>query len=218
MSRWDQKTEGHSRSRRDRPRSRSRSRSRSSSPVERRLREIEEEDRRRHKEQLLKHNPLRPLPNCLQRRKDSGDSSSSSSGDSGDDGSQSKTAPAPPSPPTSSVKPKMGFSFQKPASNAKAAATSFSLQKPKPMAIQMKLGTAPKKESPKLLKPVANAFAGSDSDDEPEEMPAECRMRMRNIGRETPTSSGPNSFGKTKHGFCDSKKIFEKKLNTMTDS
>lgn len=50
------------------------------------MREIEEEDRRRHKEQLLKHNPLRPLPNCLQRRKDSGDSSNSSSGDSGDDG------------------------------------------------------------------------------------------------------------------------------------
>lgn len=91
-------------------------------------------------------------------------------------------------------------------------------QKPKPMAIQMKLGAAPKKETPKLLKPVANAFAAEDSDDEPEEMPAECRMRMRNIGRDTPTSSGPNSFGKTKHGFCDAKKIFEKKLNTLNDS
>lgn len=43
-------------------------------------------------------------------------------------------------------------------------------------------------------------------------MPAEARMRMRNIGRETPTSAGPNSFGKTKQGFCDSKKIFEKTL------
>lgn len=29
---------------------------------------------------------------------------------------------------------------------------------------------------------------------------------------DTPTSSGPNSFGKTKQGFCDVKKIFEKTL------
>lgn len=30
--------------------------------------------------------------------------------------------------------------------------------------------------------------------------------------RETPTSAGPNSFGKTKQGFCDAKKVFEKNL------
>lgn len=30
--------------------------------------------------------------------------------------------------------------------------------------------------------------------------------------RETPTSAGPNSFGKTKQGFCDAKSVFEKKL------
>lgn len=59
---------------------------------------------------------------------------------------------------------------------------------------------------------VASVFNADDDDDEPEEMPAEARMRMRNIGRETPTSAGPNSFGKTKQGFCDSKKIFEKTL------
>lgn len=57
---------------------------------------------------------------------------------------------------------------------------------------------------------VASVF--NDEEEEPEEMPAEARMRMRNIGRETPTSAGPNSFGKTKQGFCDSKKIFEKTL------
>jgi hypothetical protein len=43
-------------------------------------------------------------------------------------------------------------------------------------------------------------------------MPAECRMRMKNIGTKTFTSSGPNSFGKTKIRFVDSKKMFEKKL------
>lgn len=30
--------------------------------------------------------------------------------------------------------------------------------------------------------------------------------------RDTPTSAGPNSFGKTKQGFCDAKKVFEKSL------
>lgn len=74
--------------------------------------------------------------------------------------------------------------------------------------IQMKL-TTNKTTDPKKLK-VASAFADDSSDDEVEEMPAECRMRMRNIGRDTPTSSGPNSFGKTKQGFCDSNKIFER--------
>ncbi|XP_055704828.1 PEST proteolytic signal-containing nuclear protein-like isoform X2 [Phlebotomus papatasi] len=79
---------------------------------------------------------------------------------------------------------------------------------PKP-GIQMKLNPTGRSDTGKLT--VASAF-NADSDDEVEEMPAECRMRMRNIGRDTPTSSGPNSFGKTKQGFCDSKKIFEKTL------
>lgn len=61
-------------------------------------------------------------------------------------------------------------------------------------------------------KPTVASVFNADEEEEPEEMPAEARMRMRNIGRETPTSAGPNSFGKTKQGFCDSKKIFEKTL------
>lgn len=81
-----------------------------------------------------------------------------------------------------------------------------------PPVIQIKLPTVPKQqEAPKKLA-VASAFANDSDDDDVEEMPAECRMRMRNIGRDTPTSSGPNSFGKTKQGFCDSKKIFERTL------
>ncbi|XP_024946031.1 PEST proteolytic signal-containing nuclear protein [Cephus cinctus] len=81
--------------------------------------------------------------------------------------------------------------------------------------IQIKLGSASKPISKPaaVQKPtVASVFNADDDDEEPEEMPAEARMRMRNIGRETPTSAGPNSFGKTKQGFCDSKKIFEKTL------
>lgn len=51
------------------------------------------------------------------------------------------------------------------------------------MSIQMKLGSMKSKSDsnkPKLS--VAAAF-NQDSDDEPEEMPPEARMRMRNVGR-----------------------------------
>ena len=47
---------------------------------------------------------------------------------------------------------------------------------------------------------------------EEEEMPFEAKMRMRNIGRETPTASGPNSFGKGKMGFCDRRALIKKEL------
>lgn len=77
----------------------------------------------------------------------------------------------------------------------------------------MKLGSvstaiAVNKPEPKKLV-VSSVFGGEDDSDN-EEMPAFASMRMKNIGRKTPTSSGPNSFGKTKNGFCDQKKIFEK--------
>ncbi|KAL1441504.1 hypothetical protein MTO96_008473 [Rhipicephalus appendiculatus] len=66
---------------------------------------------------------------------------------------------------------------------------------------------------------VAEAF--NQSSDEEEEMPPEAKMRMRNIGRDTPTSAGPNSFGKTRKGFCDIKKVFERdlksKMNEVAD-
>ncbi|CAH1959282.1 unnamed protein product [Acanthoscelides obtectus] len=88
----------------------------------------------------------------------------------------------------------------------------------KSMSIQIKLGSMKKEKQtvkPKLT--VAAAF-NQDSDSEPEEMPPEARMRMRNIGRDTPTSSGPNSFGKTKQGFSDAKKMFEKNLKEAMES
>lgn len=50
----------------------------------------------------------------------------------------------------------------------------------KSMSIQMKLGAKRDSMKPKLS--VAAAF-NQDSDSEPEEMPPEARMRMRNIGR-----------------------------------
>ena len=43
-------------------------------------------------------------------------------------------------------------------------------------------------------------------------------MKMRNVGRETITSSGPNSFGKTKKGFIDANKLFERNLQEAMDT
>ncbi|XP_065560813.1 PEST proteolytic signal-containing nuclear protein-like isoform X2 [Artemia franciscana] len=77
----------------------------------------------------------------------------------------------------------------------------------------IKLGSVAKpvigpKKPPMPIKSVFN-----DDSDEEEEMPAEARMRMRNIGRDTPTSSGPNSFGKTKQGFVNTRALTSKKLS-----
>lgn len=59
----------------------------------------------------------------------------------------------------------------------------------------MKLNAPVKPSAPLQPKPLVASAFNDDSDDEVEEMPAEARMRMRNIGKNTPTSSGPNSFG-----------------------
>lgn len=66
--------------------------------------------------------------------------------------------------------------------------------------IQIKLN-APAKPAPVIQKStkISNVF-NADEDSDPEEMPEYAKMRMRNIGKDTPTSSGPNSFGKTKQG------------------
>lgn len=80
--------------------------------------------------------------------------------------------------------------------------------------ISLKLGAQKPKESPTVMKAasasVAKAFNMDEDDDE--EMPPEAKMRMRNIGRDTPTSAGPNSFGKTRQGFCDTKKMYERQI------
>lgn len=77
---------------------------------------------------------------------------------------------------------------------------STNLVKPASTGIQIKLSTQAK-PAPLIQKStkISNVF-NADDDSEPEEMPAEAKMRMRNIGKDTPTSSGPNSFGKTKQG------------------
>ena len=82
--------------------------------------------------------------------------------------------------------------------------------------IAIKLGATAKSKptalNAKLPAKVASVFGAEDSDSE-EEMPHEAKMRMRNVGRETITSSGPNSFGKTRQGFTDTKKLYEKNMH-----
>nr|XP_046247603.1 PEST proteolytic signal-containing nuclear protein-like isoform X3 [Scatophagus argus] len=86
--------------------------------------------------------------------------------------------------------------------------------------ISIKLGaTKPKDPVPSLppKKPGLASVFNEDDDSEPEEMPPEAKMRMKNIGRETPTSAGPNSFNKGKQGFSDHQKLWERKLKAHSD-
>ncbi|VTJ79643.1 Hypothetical predicted protein [Marmota monax] len=87
----------------------------------------------------------------------------------------------------------------------------------KASAISIKLGSGKPEETVPALAPktlsVAAAFH-EDEDSEPEEMPPEAKMRMKNIGRDTPTSAGPNSFNKGKHGFSDNQKLWERNIKS----
>lgn len=78
----------------------------------------------------------------------------------------------------------------------------------------------PKTETPLQKKTgiAASAFNESDEEEEEEEMPKAARMRMRNLGRETPTSAGPNSFNKGKKGFTHHQKVWEKHMKIQPPS
>lgn len=97
---------------------------------------------------------------------------------------------------------------------------SGSLKKGSPLSMNLgKQGTDKKfkqTSSESLLKKktgsVAAVFAAEASDEEEEEMPKEAKMRMRNLGKNTPTSAGPNSFNKGRQGFTDHLKVWEKAM------
>lgn len=81
--------------------------------------------------------------------------------------------------------------------------------------ISIKLAATKAKEATPVVtkvRTVASVF--NEDDSEPEEMPPEAKMRMKNIGRETPTSAGPNSFNKGKHGFSDNQKLWERNIKS----
>ncbi|XP_029000734.1 PEST proteolytic signal-containing nuclear protein-like isoform X2 [Betta splendens] len=86
--------------------------------------------------------------------------------------------------------------------------------------IMIKLGATKPKEPAPTVPPKKAGLASvfnEDDDSEPEEMPPEAKMRMKNIGRDTPTSAGPNSFNKGKQGFSDHQKLWERKMKAQTD-
>ncbi|XP_043098286.1 PEST proteolytic signal-containing nuclear protein isoform X2 [Puntigrus tetrazona] len=128
----------------------------------------------------------------------SGDSLRKRSADEIDQEDESKSKPAP----------------------SKISKLGFSMIAKKPTPISIKLG-ANKPKEPTPAAPTKKAGLASvfneDDDSEPEEMPPEAKMRMKNIGRETPTSAGPNSFNKGKQGFSDHQKLWERKLKAQTD-
>ncbi|XP_023558800.1 PEST proteolytic signal-containing nuclear protein-like isoform X2 [Octodon degus] len=70
------------------------------------------------------------------------------------------------------------------------------------------LPTKPTKISKFGFVTVAATF-NEEEDSEPEEMPPEAKMRMKNIRRDTPTFSR-TKLNKGKHGFSDNQKLWER--------
>ncbi|XP_060891049.1 PEST proteolytic signal-containing nuclear protein-like [Labrus mixtus] len=117
---------------------------------------------------------------------------------------EDESSSGPPAPPKVS---KIGFSMGSQMSK-------------KSNPISIKLGASKPKEPAPSVPPKKAAMASvfnEDDDSEPEEMPPEAKMRMKNIGRETPTSAGPNSFNKGKQGFSDHQKLWERKIKAQAD-
>ena len=141
-----------------------------------------------------------------------------------------RTAPPLSRPPTSNPLAKSITPTNNSSDDDESETVKKPIQKPKGgFGIAIKIGSTSSKSSPIVgatsqqvtkkpqpKKSVASVF-NVDSSDEEEEMPVEAKMRMRNVGRETITSSGPNSFGKTKQGFTDANKLFERKLKEDMD-
>lgn len=96
----------------------------------------------------------------------------------------------------------------KPTKTPKSGSAISSQTARKAPAISIRLEASKPRETVPTLAPktlsVAAAF-NEDEDSKPEKkkMPPGAKMRMKNIGRDTPTSAGPNSFNKGKHGFSD---------------
>ncbi|XP_064595588.1 PEST proteolytic signal-containing nuclear protein-like [Liolophura sinensis] len=84
--------------------------------------------------------------------------------------------------------------------------------------VKLSMSSKPNKDTAVNLKKTAKvASVFNDEDDSEEEMPPEAKMRMKNIGRNTPTAAGPNSFGKSRLGFCDRQKVLEREIKQQMD-
>lgn len=72
-------------------------------------------------------------------------------------------------------------------------------------------------ESKLVTTKVAKVFNDDEEADDTEEMPPEAKMRMRNLGKDTPTAAGPNSFSKGKMGFSNAQKVLQRELEKSAD-
>ncbi|CAH8538358.1 unnamed protein product [Schistosoma turkestanicum] len=73
-------------------------------------------------------------------------------------------------------------------------------------------------EIPKKVDSKVREVFNSDEESEEEEIPTEARIRMRNLGRYTPTSCGPNSFGKGRFGFVDRRALLNKQTEALNEA
>lgn len=64
---------------------------------------------------------------------------------------------------------------------------------------------------------IAEVFNPNEDSDE-EEMPPTAKMRMRNMGKETRTAEGPNSFSKGKLGFSNQQKVMMRELDKVSEA
>ncbi|CAL8082808.1 unnamed protein product [Calicophoron daubneyi] len=78
--------------------------------------------------------------------------------------------------------------------------------------IQTKNVEVPKKTDEKLRE-----IFNSEDESEEEEIPEEAKIRMRNKGRYTPTSSGPNSYGKGRFGFIDRRAVLNRQTELLNE-
>eukprot|EP00041_Stephanoeca_diplocostata_P039271 m.1606269 g.1606269 ORF g.1606269 m.1606269 type:complete len:197 (-) comp25360_c0_seq2:5658-6248(-) len=110
---------------------------------------------------------------------------------------------------TSVTAPVTNVGFSLGNSSGSAAPSSASAGVSRPTVTMSRISTIKPKTKPKVT--AASIFGDDDDDDDEEEMPAAARMRMRNCGKFTPTSSGPNTFNKTAKGFVDPRgKVWDK--------
>lgn len=122
-----------------------------------------------------------------------------------------------PSIKSNPIKRKLEESSKEKDKDMTATKMKFSLgSKPKPAPVKISLNK-PKKDQTDQVKtvPVKSntvAAAFNDEDESDEEMPLEAKMKMKNVGKNTPVPSGPNSFGKSKLGFSQDYKMYERKL------
>ncbi|KER27653.1 hypothetical protein T265_05371 [Opisthorchis viverrini] len=105
-----------------------------------------------------------------------------------------------------------GVSFVVPEPNKRKNTEQTPTEPPPKICIKVSDGKPP--QNPKSVTPIKISLP-QQSDEE--EIPEEARIRMRNLGRYTPTSCGPNSYGKGKYGFIDRRALLNRQTEALNE-